>query len=60
MTRSGNIDIGSIFDEYLQKEQQFEQEIEERYLRWNLLLVNALQLVCMYYLHERNFHFILQ
>lgn len=30
MTRSGNIDIGSIFDEYLQKEQQFEQEIEER------------------------------
>lgn len=32
MTRSGNIDIGSIFDEYLQKEQQFEQEVEERYL----------------------------
>ncbi|XP_067205663.1 uncharacterized protein [Linepithema humile] len=28
MTR--NIDIGSVFDEYLQKEQQFEQEIDER------------------------------
>ncbi|XP_039312755.1 uncharacterized protein LOC105203642 isoform X2 [Solenopsis invicta] len=33
MTRSGNIDIGSIFDEYLQKEQQFEQEVEERLRR---------------------------
>ncbi|XP_071567040.1 uncharacterized protein [Temnothorax nylanderi] len=30
MARSGGIDIGSVFDEYLQKEQQFEQEIEER------------------------------
>ncbi|KAL6264981.1 hypothetical protein P5V15_005073 [Pogonomyrmex californicus] len=30
MTNSGNIDIGSVFDEYLQKEQQFEREIEER------------------------------
>ncbi|XP_011646023.1 uncharacterized protein LOC105432773 [Pogonomyrmex barbatus] len=30
MTKSGNIDIGSVFDEYLQKEQQFEREIEER------------------------------
>lgn len=26
------IDIKSVFDEYLQKEQQFEQEIKERYL----------------------------
>lgn len=33
MTRNGSIDIGSVFDEYLQKEQQFEQEIEERYLK---------------------------
>ncbi|XP_024883341.1 uncharacterized protein LOC112462046 isoform X1 [Temnothorax curvispinosus] len=30
MAKSGGIDIGSVFDEYLQKEQQFEQEIEER------------------------------
>ncbi|XP_011141790.1 uncharacterized protein LOC105184598 [Harpegnathos saltator] len=30
MARNGSIDIGSVFDEYLQKEQQFEQEIEER------------------------------
>ncbi|XP_077267658.1 uncharacterized protein LOC143900326 [Temnothorax americanus] len=30
MAGSGGIDIGSVFDEYLQKEQQFEQEIEER------------------------------
>ncbi|KYN12625.1 PREDICTED: uncharacterized protein LOC108767271 [Trachymyrmex cornetzi] len=30
MARSSNIDIGSVFDEYLLKEQQFEREIEER------------------------------
>ncbi|KYM93752.1 PREDICTED: uncharacterized protein LOC108781924 [Cyphomyrmex costatus] len=30
MARSSNIDIESVFDEYLRKEQQFEQEIEER------------------------------
>lgn len=32
MARNSGIDIKSVFDEYLQKEQQFEQEIEERYL----------------------------
>ncbi|XP_012533404.1 uncharacterized protein LOC105835022 [Monomorium pharaonis] len=30
MAKSSNINIESIFEEYLQKEQQFEQEIEER------------------------------
>ncbi|KAL6448468.1 hypothetical protein ACFW04_000405 [Cataglyphis niger] len=30
MARNSSIDIKSVFDEYLQKEQQFEQEIEER------------------------------
>ncbi|EZA56320.1 hypothetical protein DMN91_009616 [Ooceraea biroi] len=30
MARSGNVDIASVFEEYLQKEQQFDQEIEER------------------------------
>ncbi|XP_050465359.1 uncharacterized protein LOC126858806 [Cataglyphis hispanica] len=30
MARNSGIDIKSVFDEYLQKEQQFEQEIEER------------------------------
>ncbi|XP_072745437.1 uncharacterized protein [Anoplolepis gracilipes] len=30
MARHSDIDIKSVFDEYLQKEQQFEQEIEER------------------------------
>ncbi|GAB1861116.1 hypothetical protein CAJAP_02195 [Camponotus japonicus] len=30
MARTGSIDIKSVFDEYVQKEQQFEQEIEER------------------------------
>ncbi|KAH0955605.1 hypothetical protein HN011_000446 [Eciton burchellii] len=29
MTRSGNVDIRSVFEEYLQKEQEFGQEIEE-------------------------------
>ncbi|XP_014475299.1 PREDICTED: uncharacterized protein LOC106744782 isoform X1 [Dinoponera quadriceps] len=29
MARSGNIDIRSVFEGYLQKERQFEQEIEE-------------------------------
>jgi len=32
MARDGNINIGSVFEEYLQKEQQFEQEIEKRYI----------------------------
>ncbi|CAL1684287.1 unnamed protein product [Lasius platythorax] len=30
MARNGSINIKSVFDEYLQREQQFEQEIEER------------------------------
>lgn len=30
MARNSGIDIKSVFDEYLQREQQFEQEIEER------------------------------
>lgn len=30
MARSSNVDIGSVFEEYLQKEEQFAQEIEER------------------------------
>lgn len=30
MARTGSIDIKSVFDEYVQKEQQFEHEIEER------------------------------
>jgi len=32
MAWNGNINIGSVFEEYLQKEQQFEQEIEKRYI----------------------------
>jgi len=32
MARSSIIDIGSVFDEYLLKEQHFEREIEERYI----------------------------
>lgn len=36
MAKSGN--IGTVFDEYLQKEQQFEQEVTERYLLRNLTL----------------------
>lgn len=37
MARTGSIDIKSVFDEYVQKEQQFEQEIEERYL--NIIII---------------------
>jgi len=32
MAWNGNINIGSVFEEYLQKEQQFEQEIDKRYI----------------------------
>jgi len=42
MARIGNVDIGSIFEEYLQKEQEFGQEIEEWYLYRNFIFINAL------------------